>query len=182
MKRQWWSQVWKPGLTAQPFPDTPTLHCLSPQPQFCRRPSLFHFQGLSLAGWGGGDTHWERCMYHFGFLPWFETRAWKQDSQCQVTAKAPEKRVQWQARGEWAMACDSEDVREGWRARLVAAQRRYMVVGMQWNPPAWCPCAITDSVPAQLYSWKQRMVLCVLNYNATYREFISSKLDAWCIS
>lgn len=70
----------------------------------------------------------------------------------------------------------------GAESQISAAQRKYVVVEMQWDPPARCPCAITSSVPAQLYSWKQKMVLCVLNYNATYREFISSTLDAWCIS
>lgn len=41
--------------TAQPFPATPALHCPSPHPQFCRRPSSFHFHGLEssrLAWWG----------------------------------------------------------------------------------------------------------------------------------
>lgn len=76
------------------------------------------------------------------------------------------------------MACDSEGVKE--RDGLVSEQRRYMAVEMQWAPPTRCLHAITNSVPAQLYSQKHRMV-CVCLIIMLLTENLSAanqRLDA----
>lgn len=172
--------VAKPGLEAWPYGSA--LSC--PQPLSLSHSSVVQNTTVSFpraeatSGRVVGVILKEE--HHFSFLAFFLTRAWSQDSRSQISAKVPNQVAQWQTWGEWAMACDSEGVSGEEKDRSHTKK-----VHGSWDamePSRSGPMHYHQFIASPAVFLETQNGLCVLNYNPTYREFISSKSDAWCTS